>query len=74
MPHCETLPNGVVVRVTKPLTDEERTALSEYLDAARDAVQRRMDDLTDEEREALAERQRAGAARLRKLREEAADR
>lgn len=72
MPHCETLPNGVVVHVTQPLTDEERAALSEYLDLARDAAQAQLEALSPEERAELDRRQAEGRARLRRLRERAA--
>lgn len=67
MSHCERLPNGVVVRVTKPLTADERAALTEYFDtvAARLAVHRR--SLTPEEQADRAERR----ARLRRIQERA---
>jgi hypothetical protein len=72
MAHCERLSNGVVVRVTEPLTDEERAVLSDYFDALRDAAQERLAALPPEELAALEERQRAGAARLRRMRQKAA--
>jgi hypothetical protein len=73
MAHCETLPNGVVIRVTQPLSDEERAALSEYLDAARDAVQANLAAMSPEDRQALEDRQAEGRARLRRMRERAAN-
>jgi cytochrome c553 len=73
MAHCETLPNGVVVRVTQSLSDEERAALSDYFDALRDAAEERLAALSPEERANLEARQKAGAARLRRMRERAAE-
>jgi hypothetical protein len=69
MSHCERLPNGVIVRVTKPLTDEERAALAEYMDwlvpAAQRAEEKRRAALTDEERVAEDERRERVRRRLR---------
>lgn len=72
MAHCETLPNGVVVRVTAPLTAEERAALTDYFDAIQAAASEHLAAMPEEERAALDAKRAAGAARLRKLREQAA--
>lgn len=76
MSHCERLPNGIVVHVTRPLEDGERAALAEYLGLLAQAAQERNDArraaMSQEERDAedarvaaAAERSRARAARIR---------